>query len=90
MSIDAIWGLTDLMDAARLSPATMGATPPLLVLRGDKDAIIPAPPSDALIAELGARAAVKRYANGYHMLTRDLDGDRVARDIGDWVLAATK
>jgi hypothetical protein len=29
---------------------------------------------------------VKRYAHGYHMLLRDLEGEQVDREIADWVL----
>jgi alpha-beta hydrolase superfamily lysophospholipase len=84
---DAIAGLTNLMDEALDAPSSIENPPPLLILRGDKDPIIPAAPSDALIAALGDKAQVKRYPNGYHMLTRDLDGARVSADIAAWILA---
>lgn len=86
--IDAIAGLADLMDAALAAPAHLDHPPPLLVLRGARDPIIPAPPSEALIRALGDRAQVKRYPDGYHMLTRDLDGPQVADDIAAWILGA--
>jgi alpha-beta hydrolase superfamily lysophospholipase len=84
---DAIAGLTDLMDDALDAPASIQNPPPLLILRGDKDPIIPSAPSEALIAALGARAQAKHYPQGYHMLTRDLDGAQVSADIAAWILA---
>lgn len=89
--IDAIAGLSDLMDEALVAPAGLENPPPLLILRGDKDPIIPAPPSEVLIAALtekfGDKVKVMRYADGYHMLTRDLDGPQVAGDVAAWILA---
>ena len=38
-----------------------------------------------MVAELGANATVKRYDNGYHMLLRDLDGERRWADVAAWV-----
>jgi len=86
--IDAIYGLTNLMDEARAAPAHLVHPPPLLVLRGDKDPIIPKAPSEAMIAQLGARAKVIRYPKGYHMLERDLDGVAVDDDIAAFVRTA--
>jgi len=42
---DAVWGLVDLMDAARKAPEHLGATPPILYLYGAKDQIIPRAPT---------------------------------------------
>lgn len=88
--IDAIAGLSDLMDQALASPAMLADPPPLLILRGDRDPIIPAVPSDALIKALrdkfGARIQAMHYPDGYHMLTRDLDGAQVATEVAAWIL----
>ncbi len=84
---DAVYGLVNLMDEARGAPAKLGTTPPILFLTGKKDQIIPARPTEAVAAALGARADVRRYDNGYHMLLRDLQGPKVIADVADWVLA---
>ncbi len=82
----AIYGLVDLMDEARRAPAHLNNPPPLLLLYGGNDQVIPAKPTDAVVAELGHRATVHRYADGYHMLFRDLHAEARWKDMADWVL----
>ncbi len=78
-----LYGLVNLMDEARgANPAN---PPPILLLHGAKDQIIPAKPTEAVIAALGNKATVKAYPNGYHMLLRDLDGESVDHDVADWI-----
>jgi len=85
---DALFGLVNLMDEARAAPAHITVTPPpILLLTGLNDMIIPRAATDGVIAELGPRAEVRRYDRGYHMLLRDLEGPRVNQDMADWVLA---
>ncbi|MGA7674446.1 MAG: lysophospholipase [Rhizomicrobium sp.] len=84
---DAVWGLVDLMDAARKAPRHLGATPPILFLYGAKDQIIPLAPTEAVAKELGRRAEVREYPSGYHMLLRDLDGPDIWKDVAEWVKA---
>jgi alpha-beta hydrolase superfamily lysophospholipase len=79
-----LYGLVNLMDEARR--AAPQDPPPILLLTGGKDQVIPKAPTDAVIAALGGKADVRRYASGYHMLLRDLDGDTRSRDVADWVL----
>jgi alpha-beta hydrolase superfamily lysophospholipase len=84
---DALFGLVNLMDEARAAPQKMPASlPPVLLLTGRKDQVIPQDATRGLIADLGARAEVRRYDQGYHMLLRDLEGAKVAKDVSDWVL----
>jgi alpha-beta hydrolase superfamily lysophospholipase len=89
-----LFGLVNLMDEARTAPEKMsekakdGApAPPILFLYGAHDQIIPVKPTQAVIAVLGAKAPldVKRYERGWHMLLRDLEGEKVDRDIADWI-----
>ncbi|MGC9953631.1 MAG: lysophospholipase [Rhizomicrobium sp.] len=87
---DAVWGLVDLMDVARKAPDHLGATPPILFLYGAKDQIIPRAPTEAVANELGQRAEVHEYANGYHMLLRDLDGPDIWKDVSAWVEAVPR
>jgi len=93
-SIGSIYGLVNLMDEARTAPDKITATPPILFIYGAKDQIIPAKPTEAVIAALKARPAipltVKRYENGYHMLLRDLEGDMVNQEAADWIFAQLK
>lgn len=82
-----LYGLVNLMDEARTAPERIPTAPPILFLYGAKDQIIPAKPTEAVIAGLGAKAKVTRYDNGYHMLLRDLEGEKVDRDVADWIFA---
>jgi alpha-beta hydrolase superfamily lysophospholipase len=82
---DAVWGLVNLMDDARHAPEKLGDTPPILLLYGAKDQIIPAKPTKAVIAALGNRAEVHEYPNGYHMLLRDLSREAPLKDIVSWI-----
>jgi alpha-beta hydrolase superfamily lysophospholipase len=84
---DALFGLVNLMDEARAAPAKLGAVPPILLLTGKKDQIIPQAATQGVINELGTRASLRRYDDGYHMLLRDLEGPKVSQDVADWVLA---
>jgi acylglycerol lipase len=76
------------MDEARQAPAHLTDPPPILFLYGHQDQIIPAEPTQAVIAELGSRATVRAYDRGYHMLLRDLEGPKVQQDAADWIAAA--
>jgi acylglycerol lipase len=91
---DTVYGLVNLMDEARTAPDAITKTPPLLFFYGANDQIIPAKPTEAVIAALKTKAAVpltvKRYEHGYHMLLRDLDGESVDQDAADWIFAQQK
>ena len=92
--IGTLYGLVNLMDEARTAPDAITASPPVLFLYGANDQIIPAKPTQAVIAALKAKPdvplTVKRYAHGYHMLLRDLDGATVDQDAADWIFAQQK
>lgn len=85
--IDALWGLTDLMDQA------LAAAPALdtraLILYGKTEDLIPDAAQRDLLAVLPANGLWRHteYATGYHMLLRDLNAAVVLRDISDWALA---
>ena len=86
--VDAVYGLVELMDAAQdAAPDVKG---PLLVLYGGKDDLVPKKPTCAVLGALRGRPSAERdlrvvlYPNGYHMLFRDLQGDRVVADIAAW------
>ena len=86
---DALYGLVNLMDEARTAPDAITHTPPLLFLYGANDQIIPAKPTEAVIAALktkpGVPIVLKHYEHGYHMLLRDLEGETVDQDVADWI-----
>jgi alpha-beta hydrolase superfamily lysophospholipase len=83
--IDQVYGLVGLMDQARRAPARIAVDPPILLLYGDKDQVIPAPPTKAVITALGTHATVEEYPKGYHMLLRDLEGEKVWGDVAGWI-----
>jgi alpha-beta hydrolase superfamily lysophospholipase len=84
---DTLFGLVNLMDEARTAPQAIEAAPPILFLYGANDQIIPAKPTQAVVAALGSKAVVKHYEHGYHMLLRDLEGESVDKDVADWIFA---
>jgi len=83
--VDAIHGLCDLMDDA--AQAAAGLHGPTLALYGDKDEVIPAAPTFKMLGDLpnDPTLVIALYANGYHMLLRDLAADRVLQDISAWI-----
>lgn len=83
---DAIHGLVGLMDMAAAAPGRLGNTPPpLLILYGLRDEVIPKPPVERFVAALDGRARVALYDTGWHMLLRDLQAEKVWRDLAVWM-----
>ena len=85
--IDAIYGLTDLMDAAVVNSGALRM--PALILYGEHDEIIPPAPFCEMLNNLPDRATshwrLMLYSNGYHMLSRDLRGEVVIQDMVIWI-----
>jgi acylglycerol lipase len=82
--IDAIYGVVNLMD--RALQAAPSAKPPILVLYGEHDQVIPPKPMIEAIERMPAAGVkVAIYPKGYHMLLRDLDGTTVTRDVEAWL-----
>jgi alpha-beta hydrolase superfamily lysophospholipase len=82
--IATIYGLVDLMDQAFAAAPRLKE--PAIVLYGGHDEIIPAEPVRLWIAQLPpAPVVVAWYADGYHMLLRDLDAAVVLGDIESWI-----
>ena len=86
--VEALHGLTDLMDSAFENASYLGGK--ILLLYGDKDDIIPKEAISAFLSGLyssgNSGKTVGFYHNGYHLLLRDLDAVVIWRDITDWVL----
>lgn len=81
--VDALWGLTNLMDRAlAAAPALMM---PTLVLYGERDEIIRPRPTCRMLSALPASARVAVYPKGYHMLTRDIGARVVLEDMATWL-----
>ncbi len=87
---DTLSGLVNLMDQARTAAARVKAPPPILLLYGARDQVIPAASTQAAIADLqtavDGQLSIHHYPNGYHMLLRDLDAHTVQTDVAAWVL----
>ena len=85
--IDALWGVTLLMDRALAAgQAVLG---PILLLYGERDEIIPRRAFCGLTEALRENAPgdwrLLLYPQGYHMLTRDLQREVVLADVAAWM-----
>lgn len=86
--IDAIYGLTNLMDEALARVGELDV--PLLYLYGDKDEIIPKEPTRRALAALAAAGRTPRvafYPDGWHMLLRDRGAAAVLGDVAAFIAA---
>ncbi len=83
--MDTVAGLVDLMDKGYA--AAPGVKVPTLLLYGKKDQLVPEKPINMLWETLPKQAGTRqiRYKNGWHMLMRDLQGDKVIGDIAGWM-----
>ena len=85
--VDAIYGLVDLMDQALAAAPRLDV--PALLLYGEKDEIVPLEATLQLWRGLPAAAAgeqrIALYADGWHMLLRDLQAQVVIADIAAWI-----
>lgn len=81
--VDAIYGLTRLMDLAyAAAPRLKGR---VLVLYGAREEVVPPKAARAMLQRLPEGPRVALYPEGYHMLLRDLRADKVRRDILAWI-----
>ncbi|HEX9488946.1 MAG TPA: alpha/beta hydrolase [Stellaceae bacterium] len=85
--VDTIKGLVDLMDTALA--AAPAVTAPMLLLAGDRDEVVPPGATRLWIDHLPYQARMTRrialYAEGYHMLLRDLEAPLVLHDVESWI-----
>jgi acylglycerol lipase len=86
--VDTVYGLVDLMDAALAAAPRLDA--PLLLMYGAHDEVVPREPLAVFTAALPPDPARRRrlayYADGYHLLMRDLEAATVAADIASWII----
>lgn len=88
--IDAVYGLSNLMDEAL--DASKHIKTPLLYLYGHNDQIIPRTPTKQALADLTAEDAVVRpafYPNGWHMILRDKEAPTVLKDVAAFLADPT-
>ena len=83
--VDTIKGLVDLMDAG--FNATGQLSGPALILIGAHDQVVPIKPQVAAVSTLPdpAHQRIAFYANGWHMLLRDLEAETVWTDVAAWM-----
>jgi alpha-beta hydrolase superfamily lysophospholipase len=89
--VDAIHGLCDLMDDAMAAAPRLRV--PTLVLYGEHDEVVPAEPVHRVMESLPttpSHPVVAIYAEGWHMLLRDLESDLVLTDVAAWIREPTK
>ena len=84
---DTLNGLVDLMgEALAAAPAFRSRA---LILYGEQDAIVPRRAMASFVAALpqadAARQRVAIYPQGYHLLSRDLEGPMVVSDMAAWI-----
>ena len=87
---DSVYGLVDLMDEAyEAGPALSSAAQtgvPILIVYGGRDEIIPNDATEEVLASVGEAIEVKHYAEGYHMILRDLEAAPRWDDVANWLM----
>jgi alpha-beta hydrolase superfamily lysophospholipase len=81
--IDTLYGLTGLMDEALLRAGKLQV--PVLVQYGKKDRIIPKEPMLRMLESMPKTTTRAFYDQGYHLLLRDLHGEKPMIDIAAWI-----
>jgi len=84
--VDALWGVTNLMDRAAEGVRQLHG--PTLLLYGERDYIIPRTAYCRMLGQLppdASRLRLALYRYGWHMLPRDRQGARVRHDIAEWM-----
>jgi alpha-beta hydrolase superfamily lysophospholipase len=81
--VDTLHGLTDLMDEALAQGGKLRL--PALVQYGENDQVIPKEPTLRMLEKMPMTTRKAFYKDGYHMLLRDLHGDRPLADIAAWI-----
>jgi len=85
--VDAVYGLSTLMDQALSSSASLAGR--AMILYGRHDEIIPRRPTCEMLKRLPSKKEnhwrFVLYDHGYHMLLRDLQAEVVHHDIEQWI-----
>lgn len=80
-----MFGLVRLTDIAEAAAETVDL--PSLLLLGEKDQIVPNKRVRRIYSRLAGPRQVIAYPEGWHMLFRDLQAERVWRDIASWAVS---
>ena len=97
-NLESIYGITVLMDLAFKSAKNYLKNPSYdtLIIVPLLDEIIPRKPIKSLFSEYEIRRNIEKkvdlavYDKNYHMILRDLDGNRVTREIKEWIFDRKK
>ncbi|MFA7402843.1 MAG: lysophospholipase [Pelobacteraceae bacterium] len=81
--IDSMYGLSNLMDEALAQAGKIRL--PTLVQYGEKDQVIPEKPIFLMLEKMPKSTRKAFYEEGYHMLLRDLHGEKPLADIAAWI-----
>ncbi len=81
--LDAVLGVVRLMGEAFEN--TGGVCGDALMLIGRRDEIIPLPAMEHAAETLCGDVDIRRYPQGWHLLFRDLQRERVWRDVAAWI-----
>ncbi|WP_165793503.1 alpha/beta hydrolase [Hyphococcus luteus] len=81
--LDAVVGVTRVMGAAYGGAKEVRGD--ILFLMGEKDEIIPLKAMEKTAMRLSGDVTFRRYPQGWHMLFRDLQAERVWSDVADWI-----
>ena len=84
--IKSVLGVTRIMGEAYDATDEVGGR--VLFLYGEKDEIIPVKAMKKAAGRLCGAVTVRVYPDGWHMLFRDLQRQRVWRDVADWINGA--
>lgn len=81
--IDAILGVTRVMGSAYGGAKKVSGD--ILFLIGEKDEIIPLKAMEKTAMRLSGEVTFRRYPEGWHLLFRDLQAQKVWRDVAGWI-----
>jgi esterase/lipase len=85
--VDAVYGLSTLMDEALASAGSLAGR--AMILYGRNDEIIPRQPTCEMLKRLPSDEEMDwrfvLYDHGHHMLLRDLQAEVVHHDIEQWI-----
>ena len=81
--VDALYGLSNLMDEALSRAGKLHL--PTLVQYGENDQVIPKKPMFLMLEKMPKATRTAFYEQGYHMLLRDLQGEKPLADIAAWI-----
>ena len=95
-SLSSLQGITNLMTQSYYDASVFLKNPKVktLIVLPIKDYIVPRKPLQKILEDKQIRRNVRRndiclgiYDNHYHMILRDIDGDRVTREIKEWIIS---